>query len=245
MPTPKAVTLSRRGPVVGLIVFALVVVGLGYVVLRVHRHHHAYTYDAKSAVSVLLKAGETDNLTLAKDTMCAADLSHSSQLLSQLVSSGRVESYRVDVAATRDASGDVVATVKTAGHGTTALIVPVVEVAGGWHACVSNAPAPLTFAGPTTGQGIACATPADLPAVAASQYVFAAAAGRDSLAQSCVFGNAVRASVTASLDGVPLTARAVQLRGTGPFTYTAAGRAVTVTVTQEHGRNYVTAVRVA
>jgi hypothetical protein len=247
MPTPMAVVQSRRGPFIALLVFALIVAGLAlaYEALRSHRHHAqvAHHFAAKSAVSLLLKAGKSNDVSTAKEAMCAADVPQAAQIMTTLSSAGRVSAYTIDAATSRNGKGEVVATVTASGHSPAAITFPVVQEGGGWHVCVSQSTTPLTFAGAKPGSAPQCPSQASLPGATANQYIFAAAAGQDALAQSCVHGTAVAPSVAAGLKGATLTATAADLRGAGPFRYTGGGKTITVTVSQIGGRDFVTAVR--
>jgi hypothetical protein len=245
MPEPVVASISRKGPIIGFVVFGLIVAAVAVEVVR-HRHHHSALYAPKSAVSVLLKAGETGNVNEAQKVMCPRDSAHAKQELKQLDSAGRVSSYRVDAAATTFSSGVVEATVTTAAHGTTVLPIPVVVSGRSWQVCLSRLPVAVTFAGvPAAAVSGLCVTASTLPGAVAAGYVYAAEAGRDDLAQACVHGASVPVSLTRSLRGKNLSSTAAILRGTGPFPFTGGGTTVTVTVrAQADAHDYVTGVQV-
>ncbi|MGN6608284.1 MAG: Rv0361 family membrane protein [Jatrophihabitans sp.] len=92
--------------------------------------------------------------------------------------------------------------------------------------------------------GNACASVSSQPVAAAAFYVEAASIGQAQLAQTCVYHDAVPASVAQSLDGGQYEPDASTIAGTGPYLFTGTKR-VTVTVSKEpDGHYYVTKVEV-
>jgi hypothetical protein len=243
MPVPVVVTEThRKRTAIGLLVLALFVAAIVWAVRHENRTP-PHNYAAKSAVSVLLKAGESGNVALVKKALCAQDEGKAKHELGQLLSDGKVTSYQVDAATTLDGKGVVEATVSTAGHGVTVLPFPVVLVGVGWHVCPSELPGAVTFAGVPASRAL-CTTVSNLPGVPAAAYVDAAAAGLVGLAQSCVYHGDVPASVAQSLRGKSLSADAAALRTDGPYVFTGSGTTLVVTVSHERdGHDYVTAVR--
>lgn len=264
-PVPAARGGSCKGmyAIIAAVVIAALAVG-GYFLFKGGSGSGGGTPAA--AVTSLLKAGETQDVSAAKAVLCQADIKAGT--VDNLASSGRITKYSVGQTHTSGNSATVDVTLSTSdGENNEHTTFPLTKENGSWKVCFptsgSGSPQQSTSLTPSTSfTPSSSAPPASIPGgggtslpttpslgnvcgtldgqTAAYAYIGAAETGSTSIAQSCVYQNSVPESVTAALNGhtfYPSNSNATTTGGTFEFKDTQGSTTVTVKIAKESDGN--------